>query len=341
MRLVTARSCLLVLLAAALSLSTAAAAEQWTPPTAEELALTSVPEAPGAAAICLFRDQTTEDKQHMFSVHSRIKVLTAAGAAQGDIELRYLQGGASGFSLDELAGRTIHPDGTVIPFTGKPYDKLISKTSGHKYMAKIFSLPDVTPGSILEYRYKVRYADNVYVSPDWYVQDDLFTRRVHYLWRPTDKLLVTGDDRQQTISSISWTPILPAGATVEQNKDGLGQLSFELNATNIPAVFNEEHAPPLQSFSYRVLFYFTPYRSREEFWSKEGKYWAKQQDKFIGPGAGGQERGRRTRAGFRHAGSETAQAVRRGAEARKYRQHARALCKRGQGAGPERRAEHG
>lgn len=259
-------------------------AQQWMPPTAEELALTSVPEAPGASAICLFREQKTEDKQHMFSVHSRVKVLTAAGAEHGDIELRYLQGGSSGFSLDELAGRTIHPDGTVIPFTGKPYDKLISKASGHKYMAKIFSLPDVTPGSILEYRYKVRYNDNVYVSPDWYVQDDLYTRRVHYLWHPTDRLLVTGDDRQQTISTISWTPILPAGAAVQQSKDASGQLSFELNASNIPALFSEEHAPPLESFSYRVLFYFTPYRSHDEFWSKEGKYWAKKEDKFIGPG---------------------------------------------------------
>ena len=275
---------LLALLAGALCASVPARAEQWTPPTAEELALTSVPEAPGANAICLLREQTTEDKQHMFSVHERIKVLTAAGAEHGDIELRYLQGGSSSFSLDELAGRTIHPDGTVIPFTGKPYEKLISKTSGSRYMAKIFSLPDVTPGSILEYRYKVRYGDNVYMSPDWYVQDDLFTRRVHYLWRPTDKMLVTGDDRQQPISSISWTPILPAGAAVQQAKDASGQLSFELNTTNIPAVFNEEYAPPLQSFSYRVLFYFTPYRTREEFWSKEGKYWAKKEDKFIGPG---------------------------------------------------------
>ena len=284
MRVHLARLSLLPLIAGALSLSRMARAQQWTPPTAEELALTSAPEAPGAAAICLLREQVTEDKQHMFSVHSRIKVLTAAGAEQGDIELRYLQGGSSGFSLDELAGRTIHPDGSIIPFTGKPYEKLISKDGSHKFMAKIFSLPDVTPGSILEYRYKVRYNDNVYISPDWYVQDDLFTRRVHYLWRPTDKLLVTGDDRQQMISNIYWTPILPPGATVQQMKDASGQLSFELNTTNIPALFNEEYAPPLQSFSYRVLFYFTPYRSREEFWAKEGKYWAKKEDKFIGPG---------------------------------------------------------
>ncbi len=274
---------LLVLLASTL-LASALHAQQFTPPTPEELALTSVPEAPGAPAIYLLREQLTEDKQHMYSVHARLKVLTTGGSSFGDIELRYLQGGHSGFSLDELSGRTIHPDGTVIPFTGKPYEKLISKISGQKFVAKIFSLPDVTPGSILEYQYKVRYNDNVYISPDWYVQDELFTRRVHYTWRPTDKNLVTGDDREQAISTISWTPILPAGDTVRETRDPSGQLAFDLVAANIPAVFTEEYAPPMQSFSYRVLFYFTPYRTREEFWSKEGKYWAKKEDKFIGPG---------------------------------------------------------
>ncbi len=43
--------------------------------------------------------------------------------------------------------------------------------------------------------------------------------------------------------------------------------------------------PPIESLSYRVLFYYTPYRNGEEFWKNQGKRWAKARDKFIGPGS--------------------------------------------------------
>ncbi len=38
--------------------------------------------------------------------------------------------------------------------------------------------------------------------------------------------------------------------------------------------------------SYRVLFYYSPYRTSEEYWKNEGKHWSKLRDKFIGPGPG-------------------------------------------------------
>ena len=46
---------------------------------------------------------------------------------------------------------------------------------------------------------------------------------------------------------------------------------------------DEEFMPPIGSLSYRVLFYYSPYLSGDEFWKNEGKHWAKLQDKFIGP----------------------------------------------------------
>ncbi len=275
---------LLVAAATLLSLQIALPAQQWVPPSPDELSLSSVPQAPGAPAIYLFREQVTEDKLHMFSVHARLKVLTAGGLDRANVEIRYLAGNR-GISLDELAGRTIHPDGTIVNFTGKPYDKLIEKLGNQRYMAKVFSLPDVTPGSILEYRYKLRYDDGFYISPNWDLQDDLFTRKVHYFWRPTDQALVTGDDRHIPIHSYLWTAILPPGVAVKERTDGFNQVTFELTANDIPATIKEEHAPPLSSFSYRVLFYLSPYNNGQEFWAKEGKYWSKQEDKFIGPGS--------------------------------------------------------
>src|SRR5271170_6393715 len=128
---------------------------QWTVPTPEELSMTSQPEVPGAAAVYLFREETTVDSLHMFSIYVRLKVLTERGKEYANVELPYQHvsdGGST--AIEDVQGRTIHPDGTIIRFTGKPYEKLVEKTQGVKVMTKVFTLPDVEVGSIIEYRYK-------------------------------------------------------------------------------------------------------------------------------------------------------------------------------------------
>ena len=264
-------------------------ADRWTQPTPEELSMTAQPQVPGTPAVYLLREELTEDKLHMYSVYVRLKVLNERGKDRSNVELNY-PGGASGVSIGDIAGRTIEPDGTVVPFSGKPYEKLIEKDHNRKYMAKVFTMPDVRVGSILEYRYTIRWADHFFRAPDWYVQSDLFTRKAHYVWKPTSAQLITNDERGQLTSGISWTPVLPPGAEVKltqlpsQNSFDPGQRIFELTMQDVPPAPNEEHMPPIGSFTYRVLFYYSPYRSGEEYWKNEGKYWARQRDRFIGPG---------------------------------------------------------
>ncbi len=266
-----------------------ARADQWTVPTPEELSMTSQPQVPGAPAVYLFREETTEDNLHMFSIYVRLKVLNEGGKRFGDIELKYAAGGGAHFNIGDIAGRTIHPDGTVIPFTGKPYEKLIEKGRGYKYMAKVFSMPDVQVGSIIEYRYKLRFDDYFFVPPQWYVQSDLYTRRAHYLWKPTNSNVIITNERGQVSAGISWTPVLPPDAKViETSRPGSSTANpqdiLELAMHDVPPAPEEEYMPPVSSFTYRVLFYYSPYRSTEEFWKNESKYWAKERDKFIGPG---------------------------------------------------------
>jgi len=151
-----------------------ARAQKWTEPTQEELKMTSQPQAPGAAAVYLYREETTDDKLHMFSIYIRLKVLTERGKEYSNVELSFTRGrDGSGFTVDDIQGRTIHPDGTIIPFTGKPYEKLVEKGQGIKMMAKVFTMPDVSVGSIIEYRYKLRYHDEYVESPQWYIQSNL------------------------------------------------------------------------------------------------------------------------------------------------------------------------
>lgn len=265
-----------------------ARADKWTEPTHEELTMTSQPQVPGASAVYLNYEETSTDDLHSYSVYARVKVLTEAGKDLANVEIHYAKWreGAS-FTVDSVEGRTIHSDGTVIPFTGKPYEKLIAKNQGLKVMAKVFTLPDVQVGSILEYRYSIRYDDRYFMAPKWYIQGDLFIRNAHYVWKPTHEQMV--NERGDSISTISWFPILPADAKLKQSELQQGgydgpQKVFDLTVQNVPPAPHDEYMPPITSLTYRVLFYYTQYSNGQEFWTKEGKRWDKDRNKFIGPG---------------------------------------------------------
>ena len=266
---------------------------QFTPPTPAELSMTSIPQVPDAPAVYLFREETTEDALRMHSYYVRLKVLTEGGKDYANVELPFFSG--NGNAIDSIAGRTIQPDGSIVPFTGKPYDKLIEKGQGGAVKAKVFTLPAVQVGSILEYRYKIRYDDRYLQSPDWYIQSPLYTISAHYNWKPTSSIVITSDDRGEVQSSIAWTPILPAGAQVKQTAllgaqarsyggNAAGGTQLDLVVHDIPPLPHEEDMPPINSLSYRVLFYYTSYKTSNEYWTREGKRWAKDRDKFIGPG---------------------------------------------------------
>ena len=265
-------------------------AQQWTAPTPEELSMTSQPGAPGVTAVYLFREEKTEDYLHMYSEYVRLKILTEGGKDEANIELRYTAGGDMRYQVTDIAGRTIHPDGTIVPFVGKPYERTVAKVQSFQSKAKVFTLPDVTVGSIIEYRYKIRWKDNMYSAPRWIVQNNIYLRKGHFEWSPTDRNLTTDDDRGQGISNVAWMPLLPAGAEVKRTdlpakvrgNAREGSMVLDLDVHDIPPSPKEEYMPPI--LGYRVLFYFTPYGTPDEFWKGEGKHWAKLQDKFIGPG---------------------------------------------------------
>ncbi len=150
-------------------------AQGWIQPTPDELKMTVDPAAPNAAAIYLYRDERADDKLHMHSLYVRMKILTEEGKKYADVELVYDQGRS--FSIRAIDGRTIHSDGTVIPFAGKPYDKVLEKTKTESYKSKVFTLPDVQVGSILEYRYVLAYDDDWVLPPQWYLAAQHHSRR--------------------------------------------------------------------------------------------------------------------------------------------------------------------
>ena len=263
--------------------SPAFGAPAWTDPSPDELKMTSDPAAPDAPAVFLFREETVDDNLHYHRLYARIKILTEKGKKEfSDVEIPY-EGGVS--NVRGVEGRTIHADGTVVPFTGKPYSKELEKSGDEKIMAKVFSLPDVQVGSILEYRWELAYEDNWYMPPHWYIQQPVFVHKAHYHFVPlnlaaTFKVL-TGKDafgRETVANRLLYYPGLPPGVKVREGMDG-----YDLVVENVPPLAHEEFSPPLDSYSYRLIFYYSEANSGIDYWKSEAKVWGKDVDRFANP----------------------------------------------------------
>ena len=238
--------------------------------TPEELAMKSVPMAPGVSAVVLDWVQRHDDTGMNESEYVRIKILAAEGKKWGDIEIPYVP---LFTTLEKVEARTTKPDGTVVPFSGKTYEKLIVKTGGVRVIATTFSLPDVQPGSIIEYRYVLGFRGEYLRDTSFTVQRELPVLRELIWLRP-----FMGETRQSYSSFFVYRG-LPRGKAPIKQSDG----HFELTLENVQAFEKEPYAPPEFELKPAVNFFYAPGRiDPEAFWLKEGKDWTTTVEEFIG-----------------------------------------------------------
>jgi hypothetical protein len=252
---------------------------QFQAPSHEELAMTSDPKAPGADAVYLYREETTNDNLHFHSVFARIKVLTDKGKELATVRVPYER---RNFKVTDIQGRTIHADGTVIPLSAKPSDLMNLKTKDFQINTMVFTLPSVEVGSILEYKLQLRYDDKTVSSPDWDVQQPYFVHKAYYSFVPSKDTGYITNSRGDLLSRLMYGSVGGIGDKVTHKIDG----SFDLNLTDIPATLSEDWMPPQNAINWRLQFYYTQYSTGGEFWQKEGNRWQKEADHFASPSKG-------------------------------------------------------
>jgi hypothetical protein len=233
--------------------------DDWQPITPEELKMTSVPEAPGAPAVYLYRQVDRDDSNrtpHEFN-YARIKILTEEGRKYADVEIPFFKDEGN---IHGIKARTIRPDGSIVNFEGKAFDKTIVKAKGLKYLAKTFTLPDVQAGSIIEYHYTYDLNEGYVYNSHWILSEELFTKRGKFSLRPN----------QDFALRWSWPAGLPAGTVPPKNEGGY----VRLESQNIPAFQIEDYMPPQNELKFRVDFIYSESgaeKDPDKFWKKEGK----------------------------------------------------------------------
>jgi|GEM_PF-1868484 len=144
---------------------------KWGKVAPEWLVATQCAEAPEAEAVILLDAVDMEivlgNRLHIeFNHRVRIKVLTENGKSQADIRIPYWHED----KLRDLKAHTILPGGKKIKLSKKSiYDE---QNRNWKY--KVFTMPGVTPGAVIEYKYRKTSEHFGNLEP-WAFQNGLFT----------------------------------------------------------------------------------------------------------------------------------------------------------------------
>ena len=267
------------------------AAEEWQPIAPEDLALKDNPKDPGADAMILYRESIVSAKDlhrvgDSVEEYVRIKIFTAAGKDKANVEIPYFSGDSdqqdmegnsgNGWQILGVRGRTIHSDGSIVKFDGKVLDKMVQRIGGYKIRAATFSLPDVQPGSIIEYKYKKQGEPYWLHGQEWTVSDALYTREAHFTFIPF----------ADYSGYIPYYRLYALSADAKPKCDVGVDHECVMVAHDIAAVIDEELMPPKRAIEARVEWYYQETgvpssETPEHFWSRKAKKWNGDMDHFV------------------------------------------------------------
>jgi len=255
------------------------AGDDWLAIPPADLALKDNPASPGANAMVLYR------RSHVDAVRAnidgdvdeeyiRIKIFTEAGVkAQGNPAIRFFKEESD---IHDIRARTIRPDGSVVNFDGKVYEKIVERTGESNYLTKTFSLSNVEPGCIVEYKYRQQFKPFYLYNEHWIISGPLFTRDASFSIAP----YIPRSELDPTL--YFRTKGLPLGALPQRQPNGW----YTLEVHNIPAVIEEALMPPVRALEARVDFFYRKPgepvgETTEQYWNRMGKKWSGELDKFL------------------------------------------------------------
>jgi hypothetical protein len=255
------------------------AGDDWPAIAPADLTLKDNPASPGADAMILYRRSHIDARRANIDgsfdeEYIRIKIFTPEGAKEEMNQgIRFLKEESD---IKDIRARTIRPDGSIVNFDGKVFETTVEKTGENRYLAKTFTLPNVEPGCIVEYKYRQQFNPHFLYGEHWVVSGRLFTRDASFSIAP----YVPRSSLDPTL--FFRTTGLPQGSLPQRQGDG----SYSMEIHNISSVTEESLMPPSRTLEVRVDFF---YRDRgepvgettDQFWNRMARKWSGEVDKFL------------------------------------------------------------
>ena len=240
----------------------------WLPVTDAERALKSPSvEKDAGAEILIWRVHVVDellgsrrDLQRVVYNYIRVKVFNEKGKEDtSTIDLTYREPGG----IEDVAGRVIKPDGTVLDLDRKSiYRRDLVRAGRARAKAVSFAMPGVEPGAILEYRWRQIEDDNRFKYIRLNFQRDFPVQRVTYFVKPLPYDITGGQQMFLLPINCRPTPIQP-------ENDGYNSTTL----TDVPAAHHEPYAPSDPNLEPWALLFYTEGGNREpeKYWSGQGK----------------------------------------------------------------------
>jgi hypothetical protein len=208
-----------------------------------------------ADAAILFRQGELNDNGPdgtNLKVYIRIKIFTELGRRYSDVQLPYKQELGK---ITDVRARTIRPDGSIVEVADRDIrDIVLLRNSRSIWRAKVFLMPAVEAGSIIEYRYRQTYPQGFrYFALD--LQSELFTRELYYRIQP--KTMSRMDVRWVSFNADDPKLFMPTW-------DG----TYNIKATDIQPFRREPLAPPELTMKIWGWLYYS-----DETETRPDRYW--------------------------------------------------------------------
>ena len=216
--------------------------------SADEMNLKTCAFDPEASAVVLLDEgysDYADDHGLMTYYHKRIKVLKEDGVKYGEVKFTYYSDGDFE-TVDNIEAISINTDES-----GRRHDIAVGNKSIYskrvsKYRTEIsFALPDVKPGTILEYKYRVN-AKHYGGLRDWYFQSEIPVVKSTYRLK-----VVPGHE-------ISYLVQYNPNYKVNVNRINNDQ-SIKFEMVNIPALTDEPFMDAREDYIQKVIFQTTKY----------------------------------------------------------------------------------
>jgi hypothetical protein len=256
--------------------------EDWLPVTPQDYAFKEVPGSPGAPAVMLYYRHDIDDNTQSEFVYARIKVLNAKGQTYADVEIPVVN---VLVEMTDLKARTIRPDGSIVEFNGKVFEKTIFKGRGIKLAVKAFAMPEVSEGCIIEYKYRLVWRKDLawvgkFSSDRWILQHDLFTVKENFSFIP----FTGGVYQSHSGYQYEWN-----GATVsfvsvnmkDKPKDKGSNIEYAME--KVPAFESEGFMPPEDNYKPSVRFFYLSKGdpSTDKVWQEIGQRAYVVEERFL------------------------------------------------------------
>lgn len=216
--------------------------------TPDEKALTECPFDKEADAVVIFDEASSDhnDEHNLITMRRiRMKILKQKGVRYGDIEIVY-HSKDDGEYVGDIEAYTCNYNGAMADIK-----KVTSSSIYRKKINEIFSvvkiaMPDVKPGSIIEYKYTTTAKHYGYLD-DWYFQKELPVMHSHF-----SLVILPNTEFAYQVHKSDQLPVV-----IKQDK-GSGRIYFEMN--NIAGLRDEPYMDAEKDYLQHVEFQLSGYQ---------------------------------------------------------------------------------